>query len=488
MSLLERVQHELGDGFAVERELGGGGMSRVVVAFDRRLARRVVVKLLRSEHAAGVSVARFRREIQVAASLQHPHIVPILDAGEMDGLPYFVMPFVEGESLRHALEQGPLPLREAVRVLRDVARALAVAHQRGVVHRDVKPDNILLADGAAMVADFGVAKAIASARERDDAAAPMTTAGFSLGTPQYMAPEQIAADPATDHRADLYAFGVTAYEVLTGAPPFAGRTPQAVVRAHFAETPPPPSAVRPDVSPALDRLVMHCLEKDPAHRPATADEVAAALEDSAIVSGAAAVPSGAARALAGLRRTPARIGRGWIGAGLAAALLLVGTFAARRPIAPRTMAPAPVTAASVAVLPFVFAGDDSARSRVALGVAGQISSSLARLPGLHVASGASAEALQRRIATGDTAAMPVRSLVEGVVEQEGDRLRLSLRLVAAADGFTVWADSFEGSTSDVFAMEDAASAAMREALRDHFQLGPDPRPAAARTVGGSSPD
>jgi serine/threonine-protein kinase len=395
------------------------------------------------------------------------------------------MPYVDGESLRHRLAAGPLPLRDAVRVLRDVARALAVAHQRGVVHRDVKPDNILLADGAAMVADFGVAKAIASARECDGGAGPMTTAGFSLGTPQYMAPEQIAADPATDHRADLYAFGVTAYEVLTGEAPFAGRAPQAVVRAHFAETPPPPSSRRAGVPAALDRLVMRCLEKDPVNRPASADEVAAALEDPAVISGVSAVPSGAARALAGVRHAPARLGRRAVPVALAALLLLGGAFVAHRPVAARAAA-TNANAASVAVLPFVFSGDDSSRSPVALGVAEQISGALARLPGLHVASGAGAQALQRRIATGDTSAMPVRSLVEGVVEQEGDRLRLSLRLVVASDGFTVWADSFEGRTDDVFAMEDAAAAAMRDALREHFGLAADPRPAAIRPAAAPS--
>lgn len=196
--LIDSVQRHLGDDFVIERELGGGGMSRVFVAFDKRLDRRVVVKLLRPELGAGVNAQRFRREILTAAALQHPLIVPVLDTGEIDGVPYFLMPFVEGESLRARLQRGPLTVMETVRILRDVARALAVAHARQVVHRDIKPDNVLLANDAAVVADFGVSKAFAVARHEHDAqmigrniSGSTTTAGVSLGTPAYMAPEQV---------------------------------------------------------------------------------------------------------------------------------------------------------------------------------------------------------------------------------------------------------------------------------------------------------
>jgi len=249
-SLQEQIQRRLGDDFAIERELGGGGMSRVYVAYDKRLDRRVVIKLLRPELSAGVSVERFRREILTAAALQHPLIVPVLDTGEIDGLPYFLMPYVEGESLRSRLQRGSLGVVDTVRILRDVSRALTVAHARGVVHRDIKPDNVLLANGATVVADFGVSKAFADARhgDRDNAddcqADAHTTAGVSLGTPAYMAPEQVAADPAASYAMDLYAVGVMAYEMLVGAPPFADRSPQQAMAAHIAEKPVPVQPMR----------------------------------------------------------------------------------------------------------------------------------------------------------------------------------------------------------------------------------------------------
>ncbi|MDQ2670295.1 MAG: serine/threonine protein kinase, partial [Gemmatimonadota bacterium] len=221
------VQQALGPDYSVERELRGGGAARVVIARDHRLGRRVVVKILSNEYVTPDRIERFRREIQLAISLQHPHIVPILSAGDADGLAYLVMPFIEGESLRARLESGPLGVVEAVRVLRGIALALAYAHGRGVVHRDVKPDNVLLAGGTPMVADFGIAKAIA--RARDDQATgdhTLTLAGTSVGTPTYMAPEQIVASPDTDHRTDIYGFGVLAYEILAGTPPFRGSTTQ----------------------------------------------------------------------------------------------------------------------------------------------------------------------------------------------------------------------------------------------------------------------
>jgi serine/threonine-protein kinase len=197
--------------YAVERELGGGGMSRVFLAEEIALHRRVVVKVLPQEMAAGVSMERFKREIMLAARLQHPHIVPLLSAGDSDGLPYLTMPFVDGESLRERLARsGELPVGEAVRVLRDVADALLFAHEHGIVHRDIKPENVLLSGNHALVADFGVAKAVSDAAPGHT----LTSVGMAVGTPAYMAPEQAAADPSVDQRADIYAFGVLAYETL----------------------------------------------------------------------------------------------------------------------------------------------------------------------------------------------------------------------------------------------------------------------------------
>jgi len=315
-----RLQASLGPGYRLERELGGGGMSRVFLARDAALERDVVVKVLSPDLAAGVSAERFTREIKLAAevsaerfareiklaaSLQQANIVPLLSAGQTDGLPYYTMPFVDGLSLRARLERnGALPAGEAISVLRDVARALAYAHERGIVHRDIKPDNILLSGGSAAVTDFGVAKAVAAAArsaERLEGGkgslqehGTITLVGTSLGTPEYMAPEQAAADPGVDGRADIYSLGITAYEMLTGTSPFRGRPPQALLAAQLTEAPAPLAAHRTDVPQALAALVARCLEKDPLRRPATAAELAAALSDPAVVSGAfisAAVPT-----------------------------------------------------------------------------------------------------------------------------------------------------------------------------------------------------
>ena len=281
------IQATLGAAYRLEHELGGGGMSRVFVAEDVSLGRRVVVKVLAPELAAGLNAERFRREIALAAQLQHPHIVPVLAAGTADALPYFVMPYVGGESLRALLDAGTaLDTEQAAAILRDVAKALAFAHAHGVVHRDIKPDNVLLAGGSAVVTDFGIAKAIDVARDGARAAHhrevsrdlhTITLAGTSLGTPAYMAPEQAAGDPDTDHRADIYSFGVMAYELLAGHHPFQDRPPHAMMRAHIAEAPPPLRDAAPDLPDALVDMVMQCLAKDPRERPQTAEELLRAL-------------------------------------------------------------------------------------------------------------------------------------------------------------------------------------------------------------------
>ena len=270
--LRSQVQQALSGTYTLERELGGGGMSRVFVADEHRLGRKVVVKVLSPELAAAMSTTRFEREIRVAASLQQANIVPLLAAGDFDGLPYYTMPYVDGESLRARLARGPLSIAEAVSILRDVSRALAYAHERGVVHRDIKPDNVLLSGHTAVVTDFGIAKAIADAAA-GPAGATLTQLGTAVGTPAYMAPEQAAGDPATDHRADIYAFGCMAYELLAGQPPFSGLPPHKLLVAHMAESPKPVGDLRLDCPPALAALVMQCLAKDPSARPGSATEL-----------------------------------------------------------------------------------------------------------------------------------------------------------------------------------------------------------------------
>jgi len=291
MDLRDQLQATLGSSYTLERELGGGGMSRVFLARETALDRRVVVKVLPPELGAGVNADRFNREILLAARLQHPHIVQVLSAGETEGLPYYTMPYVDGESLRaRVAKDGALPITEAIGILRDVARALAYAHEHGVVHRDIKPENVLLSGGSAVVTDFGIAKALSDSRGHVTGAT-LTQFGTSLGTPAYMAPEQVAADPAVDHRADLYAFGCVAYELLTGRAPFSGLSPQKLLVAQMTEMPRPVSDLRPDTPPELAALVMQCLAKDAGSRPQSAAEVVRVLDVVTSSGARAALPS-----------------------------------------------------------------------------------------------------------------------------------------------------------------------------------------------------
>ncbi|HUG27747.1 MAG TPA: serine/threonine-protein kinase, partial [Gemmatimonadales bacterium] len=273
-----RLEKALGGTYRFERELGGGGMSRTYVATELALGRRVVIKVLSPDLLEGLSIERFRREIMLAAQLQHPHVVPVHSAGDVAGLPWFTMPYVEGQSLRHRLEHGPLGISEAVSVLRDVARALSYAHAHGVVHRDIKPDNVLLATDSATVTDFGIAKAITAARSEGAANRTLTQVGTSIGTPTYMSPEQALGDAATDHRTDIYAFGVMAFEALTGEPPFQGDTPARLLAAHMNQAPPDLLALRPDCPERLADLIMRCLAKEPSARPQLATELSRHLE------------------------------------------------------------------------------------------------------------------------------------------------------------------------------------------------------------------
>ena len=276
MDLRTQLQNHLGTAFVLERELGGGGMSRVFVAEEVRLSRKVVIKVLSPELVQGLNAERFEREILLAASLQQANIVPVLAAGEVDGLPYFTMPFVEGESLRSRLDGAGLPIADVLAILRDVTKALAYAHARGIVHRDIKPDNVLLSGGTAVVTDFGIAKALSASRA--DAGGTLTSIGTSIGTPAYMAPEQVAGDPGIDHRVDLYALGCMAQELLTGKSPFADRTPQRMLAAHLSEAPVSVSTLRSDSPTALNSLVARLLQKDPADRPQSANDVLRALD------------------------------------------------------------------------------------------------------------------------------------------------------------------------------------------------------------------
>ena len=293
MELQQRLQSALGDTHRILRELGGGGMSRVFLAEETRLGRQVVVKVLPPETGAAVNVERFEREIRLAARLQHPHIVPLLSAAAAGDLLYYVMPFIQGESLRSKLaREGELPVAEAARILREIVDALSYAHRNGVVHRDIKPDNVLLSDGHAVVTDFGVAKAVSAS----SGSSSLTSLGVALGTPAYMAPEQAAADPHVDHRADIYAVGILGYEMLAGRTPFTAPTPQAMLAAHITQAPEPVAKLRPAVSPALNGVLMRCLEKRAADRWQSAAELLSQLEAATTPSGGLA-PTAATAAI-----------------------------------------------------------------------------------------------------------------------------------------------------------------------------------------------
>jgi serine/threonine protein kinase/predicted ATPase len=288
--LTRRLQSSLGASYKIEREVGGGGMSNVFVAEEIALGRKVALKVLRPDLAVEISTERFKREILLAARLQHPHIVPLLTAGDAGGLPYYTMPFVAGESLETKLRrEGVMPVREIVRILSGVARALAYAHRFGVVHRDIKPGNVLIVEGTPLVTDFGIAKANATAkasagdlaapRDSDPPADRLTAMGVSVGTPAYMSPEQIAADPMIDHRTDIYSFGVLAYEMLAGRRPFSASSHQALLVAHLMQVAQPLDEIRAGLPAGLVALVTACLRKEPKDRPASADDLVTALDN-----------------------------------------------------------------------------------------------------------------------------------------------------------------------------------------------------------------
>jgi serine/threonine-protein kinase len=275
--LRERLQTALGDEYRIERELPRGGMSRVFVALESALGRHVVIKVLAPELTATLSAERFKREIGLAARLQHPNIVPLLATGQADTSLYYTMPLVDGESLRERIDrERPMAFNDITRILEEVSGALAYAHGEGVVHRDIKPENVMFFHGRAVVLDFGIGKALTAA-QRSDGEGRITQAGVSLGTPTYIAPEQASGDPSLDHRADIYALGVVAYEMITGHPPFRGRTPQAIMAAHAREPVEPLSNRRQGVPTALSRIVIKALAKDPADRPQSASEIARVL-------------------------------------------------------------------------------------------------------------------------------------------------------------------------------------------------------------------
>jgi serine/threonine-protein kinase len=497
--LRSRIASSLSGAYTIERELGGGGMSRVFLAADERLGRRIVVKVVAPDVLEGASLDRFAQEIRLAARLQHPNVVPVLAAGDADGVPYYTMPFVAGQSLRARLDAGPpIALAEAARLLGDVLRALAYAHAEGVVHRDVKPDNVLLSGGAAVVADFGIAKALhtalGGAPGPGAAGAPgtaLTRVGTALGTPAYMAPEQ-AVGEAVDGRADLYAWGVVAYEVLAGAHPFAGRAgTQQLLVAHLTERPAPLAERAPHLPPALAALVEQCLEKAPDARPATAAD---ALERLDVVAFSGERPA-AQRPAGGHpgRARPGRRARTLAAAGAAGLVALGGggavAWRARTAAAPPLVAVLPVQTQGAADDPLFADG---------LGEA--VTQKLAALGGLRVIDpGSVASAADEAAGAGRARPTPqavgralgadyvLRAVARwGAAGGAGaDRqVRIVPTLVRVADGTTRWAGEplAVGAGGDLFRAQTELATQVARALGVALGAGDRARLARALTT------
>ena len=443
----------MADRYRLERELGHGGMATVYLARDLKHGRLVAFKLLRPDLAAILGAERFLREIQLTASLQHPHILPLLDSGAVDSFLYYVMPYVEGESLRQRLErEGQLSVDEALNIARGVASALDYAHAEGVIHRDIKPENILLYRGEPMVADFGIALAASSAgTER------LTGTGLSLGTPAYMSPEQASASHRLDGRSDQYSLACVVYEMLAGEPPFTGATAQAVIAKRFVGPVPSVRVVRPDVPEELDATLQRALAQTPAARFPTAGDLAMSLYGDAATTAAS-------RRASRQRRRVRPVVAGAVAATLLAATL--GAIALRRHTRPAG-AGADASPRSLAVLPFVNVGGDTADRYFAEGMADELTTALFRLPGVRIAARSSAFRFGERRAPASEVgrALGVHAVLEGTVRRSGDRLRVTAQLTSAANGLVLWADQYDRRASNIFDVQDEITHAIVGALR-----------------------
>jgi len=452
--VIGKLRAQLAGRYAIEREIGRGGMATVYRARDTQHDRSVALKVLHPELAASLGSERFQREIRLAARLQHPHILGVFDSGDTDGLLWFAMPFVEGESLRDRLmRERQLPMADALRIAREVALALDFAHRQGVIHRDIKPENILLADGLAMVADFGIARALGAQDES------LTVTGTVIGTPAYMSPEQATGDVALDARSDVYSLACVLYELLAGEPPFSGSTPQAAIARLLTEKPTPLDTLRPSVPRALAEVVAQALGKTPADRPATAAEFARLLESAAPISGTH--PAAAA---------PAPTGRpAWRRWSAVAALTAVLAGGAGLGIALSRGGNAAGVERRIAVLPFENAGSTE-DEYFADGMTDEVRSRLSTIPSLRVTARGSSSQYKRSTKTpGEIGReLDVQYLLAGTVRwmkgNDVDRVRVTPELIDVARSETRWSQPYDTVLSDVFAVQASIASQVAQAL------------------------
>lgn len=465
LDAVARLNAALAGHYEIDREVGRGGMASVFLAQDIKHGRRVAIKVLHPELAAAVGASRFLREIETAAKLTHPHILSLHDSGERDGLLYYVMPYVDGESLRDRLTRvRQLPLEEALRITGDVADALSFAHEHGVVHRDIKPENILLTGRHAIVADFGIARAVQRA-----AGDTLTGTGVTLGTPLYMSPEQASGEGEIDARSDIYALGCVFYEMLSGEPPFGGPTVQSIVAKHLTLDAPSVRTLRPSVPQRVDRVIGRALEKSPADRYQDASSMLRDLEGAGDGRGAVELPPRTAQPALGSSGPRAQRALWVVGAGLVAA---IGAFAIWRSSSGRSSASptAATTAAqrSLAVLPFDDVGAAAESTYFADGITEEIIDAIGRIPGLRVISRTSAFAFKekrgltlRQIAD----SLKVGTILEGSVRRDGNRLRVSARLIDVSADSQLLARNFNREMRDVFALQNETAEEIARVLR-----------------------
>ena len=432
--LLDRIAAAVEPAYQVQRELGHGGAATVFLATDAKHGRQVALKVLDPGATGEMGHDRFLREIQIAARLTHPHILPVLDSGVAAGLPFYVMPFVEGETLRTLLErEGRLSLDTAIRLAHEMADALDYAHAAGIVHRDVKPENILLLEQHAVLADFGIAQSVRAADDENT-----TMIGVTIGTPAYMSPEQAVGDSMVDGRSDEFSLAAVVYEMIAGAGPYAGLTPMAMIAQRFAGPPAGIRSRRPEIPVAIDAALTRGLSLEPEARFPSAGAFVAALSSGAVTTSVA---------------LPAQ----------------------------------PQSTPSIAVLPFANASSDADMEFFSDGIADEIMSALGRLRRIRVAARSSCYAFRGKSEDARVIGerLGVGTILEGSVRRAGTRVRVSAQLVSASTGFQLWAEQYDRQLDDVFAIQDDIARAIVDTLHVHL-LGEGERPIVVSTTRNAS--